>query len=290
MKPSFAIVGCGKVGTALGVFLTRAGYRAAGFTSKSLSSAKHVAEIIQSNSISDVPWEITRNAGVVFISTPDNAIRETCDSISRNNGFADNAVVLHCSGALPSTLLSGAKRCGAFTGSMHPLQSFASVDIDDNPFKGIVISIEGEKQAVDVAEDLATDLGGTAVTIPTAAKTLYHASAVTASNYLVTLLDLALRLITAAGISEQDAFKALKPLIEGTLSNIETVGILQALTGPIARGDVEIVEKHVEEMGATLPEFLSLYKALGFATIDIASRRGTISESCAQALKKITSP
>jgi predicted short-subunit dehydrogenase-like oxidoreductase (DUF2520 family) len=290
MKPSFAIVGCGKVGTALGIFLTRAGYRAAGFTSKSLSSAKHVAEIIQSNSISDVPWEITRNAGVVFISTPDNAIRETCDNISRNNGFADNAVVLHCSGALPSTLLSGAKRCGAFTGSMHPLQSFASVAFVDNPFKGIVISIEGEKQAVDVAEDLATDLGGTAVTIPTAAKTLYHASAVTASNYLVTLLDLALRLITAAGISEQDAFKALKPLIEGTLSNIETVGVLQALTGPIARGDVEIVEKHVEEMGATLPEFLPLYKALGFATIDIASRRGTISESCAQALKKITSP
>ena len=288
MKPSFAIVGCGKVGTALGIFLTGAGYRAAGFTSKSLSSAKRVADIIQSDHFSDVPWEITRNADVVFITTPDGAITDTCNSIARNRGFANNAVVLHCSGALPSTILSIAKKCGAFIGSMHPLQSFASADYDTNPFQGIIVSLEGEDYAVKMAKEIVTDLGGTSVSILTEAKTLYHASAVVASNYLVTLLDLAFRLIGAAGIAGRDAFDVLKPLIEGTLSNIEKAGIPEALTGPIVRGDVKTVEKHVEEIGLKTPELLDLYKTLGFYTIDIAKARGTISESSTQQLKRIT--
>ncbi|MFC1812614.1 Rossmann-like and DUF2520 domain-containing protein [Thermodesulfobacteriota bacterium] len=290
MKPSFAIVGCGKVGTALGVFLTRAGYRAAGFASKSLSSAKLAAETIPSTHYSDVPWEITRKADVVFITTPDGVIQDVCNSISQNRGFANNAVVFHCSGALPSTILSNAKKCSAFTGSMHPLQSFASVDFNVNPFRSIVISIEGENKAVNVAKEIAANLKATTVTILTEAKTLYHASAVTASNYLVTLIDLALRLICAAGIADRDAFHVLKPLIEGTLANIEKTGTMEALTGPIVRGDVETVEKHVEEIGAKLPDLLPLYKTFGFYTIDIASKRGAISESCTQALKKLTLP
>ncbi|MFH2219146.1 MAG: Rossmann-like and DUF2520 domain-containing protein [Pseudomonadota bacterium] len=290
MKPSFAIVGCGKVGTALGVFLARAGYRAVGFTSRSLSSAKQAAKLVRSDRYSDVPWEVTRDADVVIITTPDGAIKETCDRLSQHNGIADNTIVLHCSGALPSTVLSVAKKRGVFTGSMHPLQSFAAIDVDVNPFAGIIISVEGERQAVETAGELAADLGGTCVTIDTASKTLYHASAVTASNYLVTLLDLALRLIREAGIPEQDAFKALKPLIEGTLSNIEKVGVIQALTGPIVRGDVETVEKHIEEIELRVPELLALYKTLGSCTVDIATKRGTISRTCAETLKKITSP
>ena len=287
MKPSFAIVGCGKVGTALGIFLTNAGYRAAGFASKNLASAKQAADTIQADHFSDVPWEITRNADVVFITTPDGAIADTCDSISRNRGFAGNAVVLHCSGALPSTILSIAKKCGAFIGSMHPLQSFASVDYDTNPFQDIILSLEGENHAVKVAKEIAADLGGTSVTILTEAKTLYHASAVVASNYLITLLDLAFKLIGKAGIADRDAYDVLKPLIEGTLSNIQKVGIPEALTGPIVRGDVKTVEKHLEEIGLKAPELLTLYKTLGFYTIDIAKAKGAISKSSIQKLKWI---
>ena len=287
MKPSFAIVGCGKVGTALGVFLNSAGYRPVGFASKSLSSAKRAADIIQSDHFGDVPWEITRSADLVFITTPDGAITDTCNNISRNRGFANNTVVLHCSGALPSTILSTAKKCGAFIGSMHPLQSFASFDYVTNPFKNIIVSTEGESRAVKMAKEIATDLGGTSVTILTEAKTLYHASAVVASNYLVTLLDLAFKLIGESGIAGQDAFNVLKPLIEGTLSNVEKVGIPEALTGPIVRGDLETVEKHIEEIRLITPELLALYKTFGFHTIDIAKAKGTISESTCKKLKRI---
>ncbi|MDH3881139.1 MAG: NAD(P)-binding domain-containing protein, partial [Desulfobacteraceae bacterium] len=161
MKPLFAIVGCGKVGTALAIFLTRAGYRPAGFASKNLSSAKHVADIVLSDHFSDVPWDITRHADVVFITTPDSVIKDTCNAISQNIGFADNAVVMHCSGALASSVLSSAKTCGAWIGSMHPLQSFASADYKTNPFQGIIVSLEGEDPAVNTAKTIAADLGGT---------------------------------------------------------------------------------------------------------------------------------
>ena len=287
MKPSFAIVGCGKVGTALAIFLARAGYVPAGFASKSLSSAKHLADIVFSNHFSDIPWHITRAADVVFITTPDSAIEETCSVIAQNAGFTNHAVVLHCSGALSSSVLSHAKTCNARIGSMHPLQSFASADYRNNPFKGIIVSVEGDAPAVNIAKTIAADLGGTAVTLLTEAKTLYHASAVAASNYLVTLIDLAVQLIQEAGIHRRDAFNLLRPLIEGTLSNIEKVGVRKALTGPIARGDVKTVKKHVEEIGFKRPDLLALYKLLGLYTVDIAAAENTVSKSTIRELKKI---
>lgn len=289
MKPSFAITGCGKVGTALGKFLVRVGYRPAGLACKNLSSAKRASEIIGSDNFSRIPWEITKKADIVFITTPDSAIADTCNDISLHSGFRKNAVALHCSGALPSTILSSAKKCGAFIGSMHPLQSFASVEIEKNPFQDIIISLEGEENAINAARKIATDLGATCFTIQTKAKTLYHASAVAASNYLVTLINLSLELIKTAGISDTDALKALKPLIEGTLSNIEKAGIAKALTGPIARGDIETVKRHLEKIGSNTPGLLDLYKALGFHTIDIAMAGGGLSKEDAQKLKKITS-
>jgi predicted short-subunit dehydrogenase-like oxidoreductase (DUF2520 family) len=288
MKPSFAIVGCGKVGMALGIFLTRAGYNPAGFASKSLSTARHLADIVSSDHISDIPWHVTRSADVVFITTPDSAVAETCSLISQNAGFADQAIVLHCSGALSSSVLSSAKTCNAWTGSMHPLQSFASADYRSNPFEGIIVSIEGEDPAVKIAKTIAADLGGTAVTLLTEAKTLYHASAVAASNYLVTLIDFAVQLIQEAGIDRKDAFSLLKPLIEGTLSNIEKVGVRKALTGPIARGDVKTVQKHMEDIGSKRPDLLALYKLLGFYTVDIAAEENAVPVSVLQELKRIT--
>lgn len=290
MKPSFAIVGCGKVGTALGIFLAKAGYKAVGLAGRSLASAQRTAKIIGCDHYSDVPWEITRNADVVFITTPDGAIIETCDSIAGHKGFADKAVVLHCSGVLPSTILSTAKTCGAQTGSMHPLQTFASTEFNANPFQGVTVAVEGENDAVNMAKQIVADLGGSSVTILTEAKTLYHASAAVASNYLVTLLDLAFQLMGASGITGRDAFKVLKPLIEGTLSNIEEVGIPAALTGPIVRGDVETVEKHIEEIELTNPQLLELYKTLGFHTIHVATAKGTISDAIARQLKGILEP
>lgn len=290
MKPSFAIVGCGKVGTTLGKFLAASGYTTAGLSSKSLASAKKAADIIGTELFSDAPWDVTRKADLVFITTPDDAIQETCDRISQKGGFKKNAVVFHCSGALPSTILASAQKGGAFIGSMHPLQSFAAFQNDENPFQGIIVTIEGETESIKQARQIITDLGAEGIEITTDGKTLYHAAAVAASNYLVTLVDLSFRLIEEAGISGRDALNILKPLIDGTLANIESVGIPRALTGPIARGDVKTVKDHIAAMESSTPGFLSLYKILGRFTVDIAAAKGTLSESSAEILKDLLGP
>lgn len=287
MKPSFAIVGCGRVGTALAKYLAEAGYIPAGLASKSLSSAKRVADLTGSVNYTNTAWEATRKADIVFITTPDGTIKEACDGIAVKNGFNSGSVVLHCSGALTSTMLLSAKNCGASIGSMHPLQSFASTEYSHNPFSGIVTSVEGDKKAVDTASLVAADLGSGCVTIQTEAKILYHASAVVASNYLVTVLDLSLNLIRQAGVPADDAFRGLKPLIEGTLSNIEKMGARDALTGPIARGDIQTIENHLLEIGSKTPHLLHLYKTLGIHTVKIAMVKGSISEAVRKRLEDL---
>jgi len=287
MNPSFAIVGCGKVGKALGKALTEAGYPAAGAASRSLASAMAAANLFKTAHYGDVPWEITPAAAIVLITTPDGAIAETCDRIAAHNGFKPGSVVLHCSGALPSTLLSSARRRNAFTGSMHPLQSFAADDFSRNPFDGIIIAMEGEPPALAAAAQMAADIGATGLTIPTEAKTLYHAAAVVASNYLVTLLALAYSLLAEAGICGPEAVEALGPLIAGTLANIRNVGIPAALTGPIARGDIETVKRHLAEIEARRPELLALFRTLSRHTVDIAAAKGTLQDADAEALRRI---
>lgn len=288
MKPVIAIVGCGRVGTALAKFLSEAGYGISGLASKSFSSVKRLADLTGTGRFTTIPWEITKKADIVFLTTPDSEISDTCSNIAFNEGFKRDSVVLHCSGALPSTILSSAKSCGAFIGSMHPMQSFALNEGNESPFHGIIFAVEGDAQALHIAVKIAVDLGADCISINTEDKTLYHAAAVVASNYLVTLLSLAFRLIEHAGISGSDTWKVLKPLIEGTLSNIEKAGIPAALTGPVARGDIETVERHIKAIGEKSPELLDLYNTLGFYTIDIAESKGTLSKKSADILKKIS--
>jgi predicted short-subunit dehydrogenase-like oxidoreductase (DUF2520 family) len=287
MKPSFAVIGCGRVGTALAKYLAKSGYVSAGLASKSPASAKRVADLIGASGFSDVLWEAAKKADIIFITTPDGAIKSACDSISEKNGFKSGSVVFHCSGALSSTELLSAKTSGAYIGSMHPLQSFASTEYEFNPFSGIVTSVEGDEKAIDSAQHITEDLGSYCVTIKTEAKMLYHASAVVASNYLVTLLDLSLSLIKLAGVPGEDALRGLIPLIEGTISNIEKMGIRNALTGPIARGDIRTIEKHLSEIGSKTPRLLSLYRTLGLYTVEIAKEKGSISEETGKCLEDL---
>ncbi|MBW2642383.1 MAG: DUF2520 domain-containing protein [Deltaproteobacteria bacterium] len=288
MKSSFVIVGCGKVGTAMGRNFINAGYRLIGLSCNTQESAQKAANILSTDNFTKASWEITKGVNIVFITTPDGVISNACNEIAQKNGFDNNTVIFHCSGALPSTILFSAKACGASIGSMHPLQSFA-VGCSDATFKNVIVTIEGEKDAVNAAKQITEDLGSTCLTIKTEAKTLYHASAVVASNYLVTLQDFALKLIKKAGISGDDAFKVLSPLIKGTLSNIKNVGTIKALTGPIARGDIETITKHLDEIGEKTPNLLLLYKILAQYTVDIALAGGTIFDSKANELKKVIS-
>ncbi|MGM0452675.1 MAG: Rossmann-like and DUF2520 domain-containing protein [Thermodesulfobacteriota bacterium] len=288
MKTKFAVVGCGRVGISLARHLTKAGYRPVGFASRTLASAKRGAEAAAfGGKVSSNPWEITDAADIVFISTPDHAISDTASRIAEHQGVKEGAVVLHCSGALSSEILSAVNSAGGKTGSMHPLQSFAAEEMEANPFAGIMMGIEGDTAAVQSAWAVAEALGATPFEIHTESKMLYHASAVVASNYLVTLMNLAFQLLFASGVRSSNVYQILKPLINGTLGNIENSGVPRALTGPIARGDTTVVEAHVDQIREKAPTLLPLYKSLGRQTIDIALAKETLSRTAAEKLRAL---
>ncbi len=286
-KPSFAIVGCGTLGTALGRLLFQAGYPVAGVASRSLSSAERVARELETDAYGTSPWEITKNASLVFLTTPDDAVEGVCRKIAENGGFAKGAVVLHSSGALSSAILESARKAGAFAGSMHPMQSFAGARPGVNLFSGILVTVEGDPEALAAGRMVAADLGAFHARVNAEAKALYHAAAVTASNYLVTLLSMAFSLNEAAGIDAEQSLRGLLPLIHGTLANIESKGIPAALTGPIARGDVATVERHLSEMAARLPALVPLYKRLGAHTVPLAKAKGGLTEEAAEKLMEL---
>ncbi len=282
MKPSIAIVGYGKVGTAFGTFLQECGYELIGYSKTDISN-----EPESGIKISQTPHEITIDADIVLITTPDGLIEEVTKEITANKGFKEGVIVLHCSGAQPSTLLESAKSCGAKTGSVHPLQSVASKTFAQNPFKGVIFAVEGEEDAVKAGEMIASDLEAKSFRIKTESKTLYHAAAVVASNYLVSLMDFSISLLETSGIKREDCFSVISPLISGTLKNIEKNGTQKALTGPIVRGDGETVANHINAISKDRDDLLGIYKTLGDYTVEIA--KDSLDEDKIKMLKKILS-
>lgn len=287
MKHRVAIVGCGTVGTAFGRLLTKAGHTIVGIVTRHAETAKLAAKRVGAAKFDLIAWAITPDADVVFVTTPDDAIKATCDEISYHQGFKANAVVVHCSGALSSEVLASARYCSALVASLHPLQSFASALHAEQLVPGSFCAIEGDSGAISVVRGLAEDLGCSCMEIMPQHKVLYHAAAVAASNYLVTLINFAFELQRAAGIDPRSSCKALLPLVRGTLDNIEHLGIPQALTGPIARGDVDTVSAHLDAVARHAPQFGAMYRVLALRTIEIAKVKGTLSEEASQMLARL---
>jgi len=284
-KKEFSIIGCGRLGISLAVFLSGQGYIAKGFSSKSPESVDKVIRFVGAGTAYEKPWDAAKAASLVFICTPDTLIEPVCKKIASEGGFNSQSVVFHLSGALSSDILASAKKAGAVTGSIHPLQAFAPYEEgQQSPFRAINMSVEGEKKAVELGKVIVNALKAHSFTIPTKAKTLYHASAVVASNYLVTVENCALELLKQAGLSEDNAYEILEPLIMGSLNNIKKRGSINALTGPVARGDDEIVARHLRDIERKVPQFSALYKLLGRYTLDIAASRGEIKEDAIQKL------
>ena len=233
------------------------------------------------------PEKAAQLAEIVFLTTPDRVIQEVCDGLARQGGFRRGQIVLHTSGAHSSDILSTAREAGAEVLSFHPLQTFPGLQAGLRALPGTFFAVEGDKEAFLVAEELVATLGGKLLAIPTEMKPLYHAAACVACNYLSTLMDVALRMYGVMGISAEQAFASLSPLIYGTLHNIGEMGPAKALTGPVARGDFPTIKSHLQSINALAPELLTLYSCLGIYTADLARRKGTLTQEQAEQLKNL---
>jgi len=285
---NLSIVGAGTVGSAVGRLLAGKGYRIRTVHDLEPERARRLAEAVGAVPVGTAV-EAVRGAEIVFLTCNDTALAGLAQELADQQGFRPGQIVLHMSGALGSDVLAPAAAAGAGTMAVHPLQSFASSEEAMRILPGSIFSLEGEETVRQLVESIVADLGGIPFGIAGSAKPLYHAGACVASNYLVTLAGIAVDLLAAAGIPREMCLPALLPLMEGTLSNLKTLGIPRALTGPIARGDTATIDKHLIGMEGLEAETVRLYRELGLKTVQLAVARGGISAAQAEAMTKLLS-
>lgn len=282
---NFAIIGAGKVGTAIGYLLNQAGHKIVAVCDKSAAASKRALSYTGGKAFHN-PQEAVLSADSILITTPDDFIDTACKIIA-DSKLVKGKFIFHMSGAGGLDLLDTANKAGANIASIHPLQSFSSVDNAIQNIPGSFFGITASPQAKKRAAALVHDLCGIPIYISPDQKPLYHAAACIASNYLVSLLYVVESIYQAIGISAAKAQKAYLPLIHGTLKNIEASGSVHALTGPIARGDVGTIKKHIVAIQEAQPQLSVLYSALGLVTLEIAKKKGTISSKQAKIINAL---
>lgn len=264
------LIGPGRLGSALAVALARCGEAVTIVYGRRRERAEALARRIPGCSVAGSPQAVVDACELVFLTVPDDAIEPVCSALQWHPGMA----AVHCSGAHGLDVLERARQAGAWVGGFHPVQTFAGTEADAERLAGCVFGIEAGEPLRRYLEELARRLGGYPLAVDGPNRALYHAAAVFASNAVVTLAAVAARIWQELGLPPEDAVRGLAPLMRTTVENIERLGAVQALTGPVARGDVETVRRHVSALAERLPELLGLYREITRQTVALAERRG----------------
>jgi predicted short-subunit dehydrogenase-like oxidoreductase (DUF2520 family) len=263
-----AIIGAGRMGAGLGLALVNAGADVTLLGRAPRASVGQLA-VVAPEAVWTGPLQ---HAGTVIIATPDDAI---ASAALRLTGFAlkQRPVVLHLSGLQDHDSLSSLAAVSSGLGSLHPLMAVPDPLRGPELLRGAWAAVEGNGEAaIDRASELARMAGMEPVLLPPGAKPGYHAAASMASNYTVTLYDIAIRTAVAAGVAEDAASRMFLPLIRGTVENLAHASPAEALTGAIRRGDAESVRKHLAALGDNADA--RCYRELGLATLELAVRAG----------------
>lgn len=287
MKPTIAFIGAGAVGTSLAILFKQAGYTVTGISSHTETSARRASILAGIPILTN--QAACNSADVLFITTPDREIAQVVAELAAQRFFRAGQIVVHTSGAHSSELLSPARQFNSRLLSFHPLQTFPHPSIKLVNLSGTIFTLEGDETIIELASHMARDLGGEPVIIQSEQKVLYHAGACTASNFLISVLHLAISLLQAAGFPAAMAQQALLPLIKGTVSSLEKMSPAQALTGPIARGDTTTLHTHLSVLRDQCPELLSIYHHLAAYTLKVAREQNTLDAKQLDALHQLCS-
>ncbi|MFC2077615.1 Rossmann-like and DUF2520 domain-containing protein [Candidatus Bipolaricaulota bacterium] len=275
--PRLGFVGPGTAGTALARGLASVGYDIVAVFGRDRARLKRAVESIRGARGAGSAQAVVDASDVVFLTVPDDAIQSVAEGLA----WAPGKSAVHCSGATSLGVLEHARAQGSDVGAFHPLQTFASPGQAERNLPGSAFAIEASAPALAKSlAAMATALGGKPLVLR-GDKALYHASAVIACNYLVTLLDAAAGLWADLGFTKEEGLKALLPLVRGTIENLDAIGLPNALTGPVSRGDVGTIDRNIAALSEHDPETAALYVELARRTIPIARAKGTLSDDAA---------
>ncbi|MBA2710887.1 MAG: DUF2520 domain-containing protein [Tatlockia sp.] len=283
MLIKFNVIGAGRLGTALALSLIKSGQgQLMAVCNANFNKAKLAVEKIGSgiavSRISELPA-----ADLTFITTPDDLITQVAKQLASEKILPPHSLVAHCSGVLSTNALSSLKKISCHLASIHPLKAFKSNNDDSFIFNQCDCVIEGDSEAVNIITVLFSDMGARVIPIKPEDKMIYHAAAVMSSNYLVTLAATAIQLFNQAGISKSLAKEITQNLMTSSLNNIKQSEIAaDALTGPLQRGDLNTIKKHLAILPAS---FRDLYSSAALATLPLT----TLSDELKEEIKALMS-
>lgn len=268
-----AIIGAGRLGTSLGRALAANGNTIAALTCRRKAAALKSRAIIGQGRVLTDNKAAARQAEVIFLCLPDEALPGAAKQLARSRGGWAGKIFFHTSGLLPARVLEPLREKGASIASFHPIQAFPSKTIPPAHFRSIYFGLEGDKGAVGLAKTLVRRLGGRVLIIPEEAKPFYHAAFSFASNFLVVLLDAAVFLLKKANVSEDKAAGMLLPLLQGTLHNVKELDTASSLTGPLVRGDLASVRTHLEAL-ERWPQYAEVYRKMSLLGLEMIEGKG----------------
>jgi predicted short-subunit dehydrogenase-like oxidoreductase (DUF2520 family) len=277
------VVGAGRVGSALGAALARAGHEViavSGVSEQSRSRAERLlpgAELMPADEVAAV-------ADFVLLAVPDDVLRPLVAGLADTGAWRPGQLAAHTSGAQGIGVLDPAAARGVLALALHPVMTFAGRPEDVDRLSGAAFGVTSLDELRPVAESLVLEMGGEPVWVPESARALYHASLTIASNHLVTLVNDSLSLLSGAGVAEPARLAA--PLLSASLDNVLRLGD-GALTGPVSRGDIATVAAHLDTLHRSAPDVLPAYVAMARRTAERALASGRLSSEQAAAVLEL---
>ncbi|MBU6484152.1 MAG: DUF2520 domain-containing protein [Betaproteobacteria bacterium] len=276
-------VGAGRLGTALAWSIARRGLRVGAAFSQVRADTRRLADPIPGCTIASTMQAVVNTSDIVFITTPDAVI----EAATAQAGWRPGVAAVHCSGVTEVSALDHAARDGAMTGGFHPMQTFGDPEAAARSLPGCTVTIEADEPLNTTLVALARRLECQVNRLPRGMRGRYHAAAGYPSQFINALFAEAASIWQSWGASREDAVRALLPLARGTLASIEAAGIARGMPGPVSRGDIESIEKHVAALTPLGPDVIEFYRVVCGRTIPLGVERGAIDEDAARRLRGI---
>lgn len=266
------VIGAGRVGAVLGAALAASGHQIVAATAVSAASRDRAARLLPEAALLPAD-EVLPRADLILLAVPDDTLRDLVRGLADAGAFRPGQIVVHTSGAHGLAVLQPAVDRGVLPLALHPVMTFTGGPEDIHRLSGVPFGVTATEEHRAVAETLVLEVGGEPVWVEEASRTLYHAALVVGSNHLITLVAEARDLLRTAGV--EDPARLLAPLLGAALDNSLRYGD-RALTGPVARGDVGTVRRHLRTLVEQAPASVASYVAMARRTAQRALAAGRL--------------
>jgi len=266
------VIGAGRVGAVLGGALSESGHRIVAATAVSTASRQRAARLLPGAALLPAD-EVIPRVDLIVLAVPDDTLADLVRGLADSGSFRPGQIVVHTSGAHGLAVLAPAVARGVLPLALHPVMTFAGRPEDVQRLAGVPFGVTADEEHRAVAETLDLEMGGEPVWVQESARTLYHAALVVGSNHLITLVAEASDLLRTAGV--ENPARLLAPLLGAALDNSLRYGD-KALTGPVSRGDIGTVRRHLRTLVEQAPGSVASYVAMARRTAQRALAAGRL--------------